>query len=206
MRSTSARSNEIKRVVFTICVFISFAMTVDAAAFYRCVDSNGDVTFTDAPRPGAKCDSRRGDSDVITSEQQLPPPTEFTSQTELVAIPGTRVYVVPDSTLDTFFYNGWWWRLREGCWYYSRHHGSGWVHYKRVPSFYAKIPPGWRNDYGKNGKHWEKQQIAGVQGLKPRVQREAVKPKRQTRPQRETVKPKGQTRPQEREVPQHSKL
>ena len=95
MRSTSARSNEIKRIVFTICVFISLAMVTDAAGFYRCVDSNGDVTFTDNPAPDAKCESRGGDNDVISSEQQLPPPAEFTSQTEVVAIPGTIVYVVP---------------------------------------------------------------------------------------------------------------
>ena len=181
-------------------------MVADAAGFYRCVDSNGDVTFTDNPLPNAKCESRRGDNEVISSEQQLPPPTGFTSQTELAAIPGTKVYVVPDSGVDIFFYNGWWWRLWEGRWYYSRHHSSGWVHYIRVPSFYPKIPSGWRNDYGKNGKHWEKQQIGGIQGLKPRPQRETVKPKRQTRSQqREAVKPKQQTRPLEREAPQHSK-
>ena len=111
-----------KRTVFTICVFISLAMVADATGFYRCIDSNGEVTFTDAPPPGAKCDSRRGDNDVISSEQQLPQPIASTSQTELIAIPGTKIYVVPGSGVDTFFYNGWWWRLREGHWYYSRHH------------------------------------------------------------------------------------
>ena len=198
---------------------MSLAMVADAAGFYRCVDSNGDVIFTDDPRPDVKCESRSGDYDVISSEPQLPPPVEFASDTKLAAIPGTNVYVVPDSNVDIFYYNGWWWRPWEGRWYYSRHHSSGWVLYKRVPSFYAKIPSGWRNDYLKNGNYWETQQIGGIQSLKPLTQsqkvkpkytkaqqRETVKPKRKTRPQqRETVKPKQETRAPEREAPQRFK-
>ena len=180
-------------------------MAADAAEFYRCVDSNGDVIFTDNPQPDAKCESKRGDNAVIPSEQELPPPIEFTSQTKLAAIPGTNVYVVPDSNADIFFYNGWWWRPWGGRWYYSRHHSSGWVHYKRVPSFYAKIPSGWRNDYWKNGKHWETQQIGSIQGLKPQTQRQRVQPKYPKPQQRETVKPKQQSGPQEREAPQRFK-
>jgi len=200
------RGNEIKRVVLAVCVFISLAVATDAAGFYKCVDSDGNVTFADNPLPGAKCEFRRGVNDAISSEQQLPPPTEFSSQTALVAIPGTKVYVVPDSRVDIFFHNGWWWRLWEGRWYYSRHWSSGWVHHKKVPSFYAKIPSGWRNDYLKNGKRWEKQQIGAIQDSKPPTQREKIKPKRQTRPQkREAVKSQGQTQPQEREAPQRSK-
>ena len=194
-------------------------MTADAAGFYKCVDSSGNVTFADDPVPGAKCESRRGDNDIVPSERQLPPTAGFTAQTELAAIPGTKVYVVPESGMDVFFHNSWWWCLWEGRWYYSRHYNSGWVHYKRVPSFYAKIPAGWRNDYAKNGKHWERQQIGGMQGLNPQIerpgvqqkdqkpkQRDKVKPKRQTKPQkREAVKQEGQTGSQQREAPQRSK-
>jgi hypothetical protein len=193
-------------------------MAADAAGFYKCIDSKGDVIFTDAPLPGAKCETRRGDGDVISSEQGLPPPVEFTSQTKIAAIPGTNIYIVPDSNVDIFFHDGWWWRLWEGRWYHSRHHSSGWVHHESVPSFHAKIPPDWRNDYWKNGQHWKTQQIGSIQGLKPLTQRQGVQPKspkskqretvkakRQTRQQkREAVKSQGQTRSQEREAPQRS--
>jgi hypothetical protein len=69
----------------------------------------------------------------------LPPPIVFASPPELVVLPETYVYVVPDAEVDIFFYNGWWWRPWEGHWYRSRHYGSGWVYYRSVPSFYRGI-------------------------------------------------------------------
>ncbi len=163
----------------------------------------------------------------------LPPLIVFPAPPAMVVIPETYVYVVPDTDMDIFFYDGWWWRPWEGRWYRSRHYDSGWRYYQRVPSFYSRIPRGWRNDYRehrwggrpwnhqpiphqqveknwsswKKNKHWEKQQSWGVQGLKPRSQQpsKAVQPKSQVKPQsRETDRPL-QSRPQSREVqPQHS--
>ena len=164
----------------------------------------------------------------------LPPLIVFASPPEVVVIPETYVYVVPESTVDIFFYDGWWWRPWEGRWYRSRRYDSGWGYYQRVPSFYARVPSGWRNDYRdhrwggkpwnhqriphqqvernwstwKKDKHWEKQQTWGVQGLKPRTppkkSTKAVQPKPQSRPQSREVQPQ-KSRPQSREVqPQHS--
>ena len=123
----------------------------------------------------------------------LPPPIVFASPPELIVIPETNVYAVPDLDVDIYFYGGWWWRLWEGRWYRSRNNSSGWSHYGNVPSFYRGIPSGWRNDYRerrwkghqwnyqriphqqvqqnwrnweKSG-HWEKQDTWGVQGLRP---------------------------------------
>ena len=124
----------------------------------------------------------------------LPPLVVFASPPELVVIPETYVYVVPGSDVDIFFYNGWWWRPWEGRWYRSRYYDSGWGYYQRVPSFYSRVPSGWRNDYRdrrwrgqewnhrpiphnqlqkswsywQKNNHWEKQQTWGVKGLKPR--------------------------------------
>ena len=124
----------------------------------------------------------------------IPPPIVFAGPPEVVVIPETYVYVVPDSEVDIFFYNGWWWRPWEGRWYRSRHYDSGWAYYQRIPSFYRRIPPGWRNDYRdhhwrghpwnyqriphqqlqrnwsnwERNRHWEKQQTWGVQDLRPR--------------------------------------
>ena len=165
----------------------------------------------------------------------LPPLIVFSAPPEVVVIPETYVYVVPDSDVDIFFYDGWWWRPWEGRWYRSRHYGSGWVYYQRVPSFYTRVPSSWRSDYRdrrwgghqwnhqriphqelqrnwstwKKSNHWEKQQTWGVQGLKPRTRSQqpsqAVRPKSQAKPQSREVQPQ-ESRSQPREVkPQQSR-
>ena len=68
----------------------------------------------------------------------LPPPIVFAAPPELMVLPETNVYVVPDVDVDIFFYNGWWWRPWEGRWYRSRDYSSGWGHYRNVPSFYPR--------------------------------------------------------------------
>ena len=160
----------------------------------------------------------------------LPPLIVFASPPEVVVIPETYVYVVPDSDVDIFFYDGWWWRPWEGRWYRSRHYDSGWGYYQRVPSFYGRVPSGWRNDYRerrwgghpwnhqriphqqlqrnwstwKKSNHWEKQQTWGVQGLKPRTRSQqpsqAVRPKSQAKPQSRKAAEPQQSRPQSREA------
>lgn len=137
----------------------------------------------------------------------LPPPIVFVAPPELIVLPETNAYVVPDVDEDIFFYNGWWWREWEGRWYRSRNYDSGWGHYRNVPSFYRGIPSGWRNDYRdqrwrghqwnhqriphqqvqqnwkgwENNRHWEKQQTWGVQGLQPRTR--SQQPHREVQPQ-----------------------
>ena len=163
----------------------------------------------------------------------LPPLIVFAAPPAVVVIPETYVYVVPDVREEIFFYDGWWWRPWEGRWYRSRHYDSGWSYYQRVPSFYTRVPRGWRNDYRdhrweghpwnyqpiphqqvernwsswKKSNHWEKQQTWGVQGLKPRSQQpsKAEKPKSQAKPQSGAVQPQ-HSQPQQREAaPQQSK-
>ena len=125
----------------------------------------------------------------------LPPPIVFAGPPEMVVLPETNIYVVPDSDADIFFWGGWWWRPWEGRWYRSHYYNSSWDYYQSVPSFYSGIPSGWRNDYREhrwrghqwnyqrvpqqqvqrnwkgweNSKHWEKQNNWGVQGLKPQT-------------------------------------
>lgn len=121
----------------------------------------------------------------------LPPALVFAAPPQLVVIPETNVYAVPDLDVDVFFYSGWWWRPWEGHWYRSRTYNSGWNHYQKVPPFYSSVPSGWRNEYRdkrwrgqqwhsqriphqdvrrnwrnwEKDKHWEKQNAWGVQGL-----------------------------------------
>jgi hypothetical protein len=92
----------------------------------------------------------------------LPPPIVFPAPPELIVIPETYVYVAPDVRDDIFFYGGWWWRPWEGRWYRSQHHDRGWVYYERVPSFYSKVPPGWRKNYYERrwkGHRWEQRRM-----------------------------------------------
>jgi hypothetical protein len=160
----------------------------------------------------------------------LPPLIVFSAPPEVVVIPETYVYAVPDVDVDIFFYDGWWWRPWEGRWYRSRHYDSGWGYYQRVPSFYGRVPSSWRNDYRerrwgghpwnhqriphqqlqrnwstwKKNNHWEKQQTWGVQGLKPRTRSQqpsqAVRPKSQAKPQSRKAAEPQQSRPQSREA------
>jgi len=164
----------------------------------------------------------------------LPPLVVFSAPPAMIVIPETYVYVVPDADVEIFFYDGWWWRPWEGRWYRSRHYDSGWGYYRRVPSFYSRIPRSWRDDYRerrwggrpwnyqpiphqqvernwstwKKSNHWEKQQTWGVQGLKPRSQQrsQAVQPRSQAKPQSREVQPR-QSRPksQEADRPQQSR-
>jgi hypothetical protein len=159
-----------------------------------------------------------GDVDISIS---LPPLIVFAAPPEVVVIPETYVYFVPDLDEDIFFYDGWWWRPWEGRWYRSKDYKSGWSHYQGVPSFHREIPPGWRNDY-KNHKwkdhqwnpqrihhqevqqnwgnweknrYWEKQNTWGVQGLKSRTQSQQPS---------QTVQPQ-QSQPQDQRATQKSK-
>jgi hypothetical protein len=145
----------------------------------------------------------------------LPPPIVFSAPPEVIVLPETYVYAVPDVEAEIYFYNGWWWRPWEGRWYRSRYYDSGWTYYQRVPSFYTGIPSGWRNDYREHrwrghqwnyqriphqqvqqnwrgwekNRHWEKQQTWGVQGLQPRTR--SQQPSQKVRP-RSRVEPRAQ--------------
>ncbi|MBF0231197.1 MAG: hypothetical protein HQK63_16650 [Desulfamplus sp.] len=90
----------------------------------------------------------------------LPPLIEFYEPPELIVIPETYIYVVPDVEEEIFFYGGWWWRPWEGHWYRSQSYDTGWEYYQRVPSFYIELPSDWRNDYRHNrwrGQEWHHQ-------------------------------------------------
>ena len=148
----------------------------------------------------------------------LPPPIFFGAPPEMIVLPETYVYVVPDAGADIYFYDGWWWRPWEGRWYRSAYYDSGWAYYQSVPIFYGWIPSDWRNDYRdhrwkgnpwdyqrlphqqvqknwktwERDKHWERQHTWGVKGLKPQTRSKRpsgdVQP-RQSRPHGNEVKP-----------------
>ena len=137
----------------------------------------------------------------------LPPPIIFPAPPELVVIPETDIYAVPDIQEDIFFYDGWWWRPWEGRWYRSRFYDRGWAYYRYAPPFHGNIHPGWRNNYRDHmwgGHRWEYQRVPhqelqrnwrgwqrdrhweqkrwGVQELPPRHQPRNVRPQPGPRP------------------------
>ena len=93
----------------------------------------------------------------------LPPPIVFPAPPEVIVIPETNVYAVPDVEADIFFSRGWWWRPWEGRWYRSRRYDGGWAYYRSAPPpFYRRVPPGWRNDYREHrwqGREWKHERI-----------------------------------------------
>ena len=141
----------------------------------------------------------------------LPPLIVFAAPPELIVLPETYVYVVPDIDVDIFFWNGWWWRLWEGRWYRSHYYNRGWGYYNNVPSFYFDVDPGWRgyyrdrNWYGhqwdyeripnqrlqkdwrswEKTKHWERQRTWGVQNYQPRPQQQRQELRQQRQQQYE---------------------
>lgn len=156
----------------------------------------------------------------------LPPPIAFASPPELVVIPETYIYALPDPDAEIFFYRGWWWRLWEGRWYRSHQYSSGWRYYRKTPSFYRGLPSDWRDEYREGrwrGRPWEQQRIPhrqvqrdwrtwersghwernntwGVQGLPPKA---AARPQaRERRPAAREFAPQPQMRPQSRRVEQ----
>ena len=154
----------------------------------------------------------------------LPPPIVFSSPPEMIVLPDTYVYVVPDVEAEIFFYDGWWWRPWEGRWYRSAYYDRDWGYYNNVPSFYFDVDPGWRgyyrdrNWYGhrwnyerisnrhvhqnwkswQNKRHWERQGSWGVQGYKPRPQKERQE-LRQQRQQQYQQRPEVQKHREQRQ-------
>jgi len=130
----------------------------------------------------------------------LPPPIAVSAPPETVLLPGTGVYVAPGLTVDLFFFGGWWWRPWEGRWYRSQNYRSGWGYYNGVPSFYGRVPSGWREDYRNNrwnGRPWNHQRVAHAQLQQIHQRNVREESRAQARPQ-------AQVRQQQRSAPQHS--
>ena len=79
-----------------------------------------------------------------------PPPIVVAEPPEVVLIPRTSVYYVPDPEVDVFFYNGYWWSPRGRHWYRARAYRGPWgiVERRRVPGPVFRVPRNYRAVYG----------------------------------------------------------
>lgn len=99
------------------------------------------------------------------------PAYRFAAPPEVVVIPGTYVYMVPDIDVDVLFFQGYWWRPYEGRWYRSRDYKGSWryVAPARIPRGLRELPQDYRHrlspeydrvphrDVRKNWRKWEKE-------------------------------------------------
>ena len=99
------------------------------------------------------------------------PAIRFAAPPDVVVIPGTYVYMVPDIDVDILFFQGYWWRPYEGHWYRSRNYKGSWryVEPRRIPVGLRELPPDYRHrlspeyqrvphrDVQRNWKKWEKE-------------------------------------------------
>ena len=98
-----------------------------------------------------------------------PPVYAVSAPPQVVVIPGTYVYAIPDADANILFYRGYWWRPYEGRWYRSaRYNGSwGYVRSARIPRALINLPSDYHrhfsigdriahDDLRRNWREWER--------------------------------------------------
>lgn len=98
------------------------------------------------------------------------PVVHFDRDPQLVVIPETYVYFIPDRDDDFFFYQGRWWRPYRDAWFRAAAYNGPWVRVvvADVPPVIVKLPPGWRQlppghvrvrwvDVNRYWKQWERE-------------------------------------------------
>ena len=80
-----------------------------------------------------------------------PPPIVAAAPPEVVAVPGSQVYFVPQPGVDVFFYDGFWWSPRGDRWYRASAYNGPWVVIKRrwVPGPVIGVPRDYRERFAR---------------------------------------------------------
>ncbi len=78
-----------------------------------------------------------------------PPPIVVAAPPEVVAVPGSQVYFVPQPGVDVFFFGGYWWSPRGDRWYRAIEYNGPWSVVKRryVPAPVIAVPRDYRERY-----------------------------------------------------------
>jgi hypothetical protein len=108
--------------------------------------------------------AERAEAQGIHVDIGIPLPSiSFSVAPQLVALPGTYAYVVPEYDAELFFYDGFWWRPYQGRWYRSSYYDRGWEVYGSVPVFYSNVPRDWRTRYRNrswDGRRWDYERVS----------------------------------------------
>src|SRR5512143_224512 len=90
-------------------------------------------------------------AEVSVSVNLGPPPIVVAEPPEVVLIPGSQVYFVPDPQIDVFFYGGYWWSPRGDRWYRARAYNGPWrtIDRRYVPRPVYRVPHDYRHVYGR---------------------------------------------------------
>ncbi|MBI4849703.1 MAG: hypothetical protein HY808_14230 [Nitrospirae bacterium] len=115
--------------------------------------------------------SLSADAEVNVNINIGPPPVfAIPAPPEVIVIPGTYVYFVPDIDVDIIFYHGYWYRPHRDHWYRAGSYNGPWDYIvrERMPVVILNLPPDFRHKpprhsripYGhlkKNWSGWEKE-------------------------------------------------
>lgn len=58
-------------IILVLCCFIIFFNNANAGVIYKCIDSDGNLTFTDMPQDGMKCDLKSDDINSVTATNKF---------------------------------------------------------------------------------------------------------------------------------------
>jgi len=182
-------------VIISALLFMIVLSGVSHAEMYKWTDKDGVMHWSDGPSnfngaenitvtnevksSGTDDETSRQDDQIQQLEDVRQTYTEevdeYTQQDEqeneappdVIEMPDTDdVYVVPDTEEDLFFWDGWWWRQRDGHWSRSHYYHQGWAYYNNVPRFYSNVDPDWRRYYKDrtwHGRQWNCKRIPGRQ-------------------------------------------
>jgi hypothetical protein len=80
---------------------------------------------------------------VHVGDPPPPPAFVFDSEPEVILVPSTRVYYVPEQDFDLYRYGRYWYINRGGWWYRSAGYRGpfGYIGYDRVPVSVMRVPP-----------------------------------------------------------------
>lgn len=83
---------------------------------------------------------------VHAGDPPPPPAYVFDDEPEVILVPSTRVYYVPETDFDLYRYGRYWYINRAGWWYRSAGYRGpfGYIGYDRVPASVINIPPKYR--------------------------------------------------------------
>ena len=148
------------------CLLVTAALLLNITGIASQSDAGVNVTVGDE---GVNVNVG-GEGVNVTVGNKLPA-IRFASPPDLVVIPGTYVYIIPDIDVDVLFFQNYWWRPFEGRWYRSSEYKGPWSYVEpgKIPGGLISLPQDYRHrltpgyeriphrDVERNWEKWEKE-------------------------------------------------